>query len=416
MDKDEALDRLLQRTSRARVGSRSAGVCLEPETLAAWMDGTLTAPEREAAEAHAADCDRCLSVLAAVARTSPPPSVAESPRWFSVRWVLPLATAAVAITAWVLVPSSPGPSPAPPSAARVQTPVVQEPRPAAPAASAGDPVKPAEQSAKQSATAARADAPAPSPSQTEERRERLAQEAAPSALRDQAAAKSAPAAPTPPAARESKDQFTDSISSRARFEAARDARTAAAAGAARPMSGAPAPAATAPPPSPPMPQAEPRPSPPPAPAGSSPTQAPLIPRAEADGSRAVMRITARPVVDIQSPDGNVRWRIDGATVSRTSNGGATWSEQFTGNATPLIGGSSPAPTVCWVVGTRGVVLLSIDGQTWRRLEFPDPAADLVRVTAVDANSATVTAVDGRVFRTANGGRTWTPQEKPPTPF
>jgi photosystem II stability/assembly factor-like uncharacterized protein len=129
-----------------------------------------------------------------------------------------------------------------------------------------------------------------------------------------------------------------------------------------------------------------------------------------------MRITARPVVDIQSPDGNVRWRIDGATVSRTSNGGATWSEQFTGNATPLIGGSSPAPTVCWVVGTRGVVLLSIDGQSWRRLEFPDSAADLVRVTATDANSATVTAADGRVFRTANGGGTWTPQEKPPTPF
>jgi putative zinc finger protein len=411
MDKDEALDRLLQRTSRARVGSRSAGACLEPETLAAWMDGTLTAPEREAAEAHAADCDRCLSVLAAVARTSPPPSVAEGPRWFSVRWVLPLATAAVAITAWVLVPSSPGPSPAPPSAARVQAPVVQEPRSAPPAASEGDTAKPAERAAEQPATAARADAPARP--QAEETQKRLTQEPAPTAARDQAAAAAKPAAvePPPSVAKESKDQLTDSLSSRQRFEAPADARMGATQGGAPPAPAAPAPSAA-----PALPQAESPSGRPSEVARSSPTQGPPIPRAAANSGRSAMRITTRPVVDIQSPDGNVRWRIDGPTVSRTSNGGTTWSEQFTGNATPLIGGSSPAPTVCWVVGTRGVVLLSIDGQTWRRLEFPDPAADLVRVIATDANSATVTAADGRVFRTANGGRAWTPQEKPPAPF
>ena len=129
-----------------------------------------------------------------------------------------------------------------------------------------------------------------------------------------------------------------------------------------------------------------------------------------------MRVTARPVVDIQSPDGNVRWRLDGATVSRTSNGGATWSEQFTGTATTLTAGFSPSPTICWVVGRRGVVLLSTDSQTWRRLEFPDPAADLVRVTATDSTAATVHTLDGRVFRTADGGRTWIAQENLPAPF
>jgi photosystem II stability/assembly factor-like uncharacterized protein len=129
-----------------------------------------------------------------------------------------------------------------------------------------------------------------------------------------------------------------------------------------------------------------------------------------------MRVTARPVVDIQSPDGNIRWRLDGPTVSRTSNGGATWSEQYTGTATPLTAGSAPSPTVCWVVGLRGVIVLSTDGQTWRRIDFPHPAADLIRVTASDSNTATVTAADGRVFRTVDGGRTWTAQEKLPAPF
>lgn len=142
----------------------------------------------------------------------------------------------------------------------------------------------------------------------------------------------------------------------------------------------------------------------------------MLPRADADGRSVAMRVTARPVVDVQSPDGNVRWRLEGATVSRTSNGGATWSEQFTGTATLLTAGSSPSPSVCWVVGRRGVVLLSTDSQTWRRLEFPDPAADLGQVIALDANTATVTALDGRVFRTADGGRTWTAQENLPAPF
>lgn len=407
MDKDESLDRLLQRTARARVGPRARRMrrmrrmdeaCLEPEAIAAWMDGTLTAHEREAAEAHAAECDRCLSVLAAVARTSPPPSVAESPRWFPMRWALPLATAAVAITAWVLVPGSQAPSPAPP-------PVAQERAASSPAPPADDQVKPAEQPAP----VPRADASAKP--LTEETLKRSAEVQARPAARDQAAAKPAPSQPPPADAKESRDSLADAPSNRARFEA-REAVSSPA----QPAAGLPATAAPAPAPAPPLPQTAPPPSAPAAVARSAPTQAPMLPRPEADGRNVAMRVTARPVVDIQSPDGNVRWRLDGATVSRTSNGGATWSEQFTGTATTLTAGFSPSPTICWVVGRRGVVLLSTDSQTWRRLEFPGPAADLVRVTATDSNAATVHTLDGRVFRTADGGRTWTAQEKLPAPF
>jgi hypothetical protein len=44
-------------------------VCLDPDTVAAWFDGVLPAEARAAAEAHAASCARCQSLLAVMART-----------------------------------------------------------------------------------------------------------------------------------------------------------------------------------------------------------------------------------------------------------------------------------------------------------------------------------------------------------
>ena len=90
MNKDESLHPLLRRTSRVRADARPHGDCLDAETLAAWTDGSLTAFERAAAETHAADCDRCLAVLAAIAKTSPPPSAIQRPSWLSIRWLVPL--------------------------------------------------------------------------------------------------------------------------------------------------------------------------------------------------------------------------------------------------------------------------------------------------------------------------------------
>ena len=72
----------------------------------------------------------------------------------------------------------------------------------------------------------------------------------------------------------------------------------------------------------------------------------------------------------------------------------------------LTAGAAPSPTVCWIVGRRGTVLLSIDGLQWRRLAFPE-SVDLVAVQASDASAATVTTADNRRFRTADSGQTWT---------
>ena len=83
-----------------------AGPCLDAESLAAWSDGSLSSREREAAEAHAADCDRCLTMLATLTRTLP--AQADQSwwsRWLSVRWVVPLTAATAAVALWVAVPS-----------------------------------------------------------------------------------------------------------------------------------------------------------------------------------------------------------------------------------------------------------------------------------------------------------------------
>ena len=132
---------------------------------------------------------------------------------------------------------------------------------------------------------------------------------------------------------------------------------------------------------------------------------------------------------IQSPDPNVRWRlgappinitIDGVSagrVERSTDGGRTWTPQEPGTAGDLLlAGASPAPNVCWLVGRQGAVLLTTDGTSWRRIEFPEPKVDLVAVTARDALSATVTTADRRVYHTDDGGKTWKLQENPAAAF
>ena len=111
-------------------------------------------------------------------------------------------------------------------------------------------------------------------------------------------------------------------------------------------------------------------------------------------------------IEIASPDPSVRWRIAGSVVERSTNGGASWDAVPTGIAAELTAGAAPSTTVCWVVGRAGVVLLSIDGRTWRRIAFPE-ITDLSAVRATDARTASVSTADGRTFSTSDGGLTWT---------
>lgn len=340
MNKDESVHRLLERASRPRGDVRPQGTCLDAETLAAWTDGSLTRTARTAAEAHAADCDRCLAVLAAIAKTAPPPSSAARPAWLSVRWLVPLTTAAVAITAWVIVQEPPRPVvPAAPAAVDV----LKTPDPAAP------PERDVPEAKRPDAVQNKTDA-----------------SAAPKVLADQARAGRAAEPP------------------------------AKSAGAPVPQVARPteAPAALAAPAPPPLARAE----------------------AQQERRQSAARYALPPSGMIVSPDPNVRWRLLGTTVERSIDGGRTWQAQPTGTILELLAGSAPALDVCWIVGRSGLVLLSTDGETWRRLPFPDATADLVGVTAVDSMSATVTGAGGRTYRTTDGGKTWVLQENPAAPF
>ncbi len=122
---------------------------------------------------------------------------------------------------------------------------------------------------------------------------------------------------------------------------------------------------------------------------------------------AAMRYLGPPPIEIVSPDSSTRWRAIRSVVERSIDGGATWYAQRLDIAEHLTAGSAPSATVAWIVGQRGVVLLTTDGLTWRRVPFPE-SIDLVSVQASDATHATVTTSDGRTFVTADA-TLWSPR-------
>ena len=99
-----SMDDLLRDTLRARAADPAAA-CLDPETAAAFVDGTMSARARTGAEVHVADCPRCQAVLAALVRSTPP---IERVWWRrpAVAWLAPLTVAATAVAIWINVPGS----------------------------------------------------------------------------------------------------------------------------------------------------------------------------------------------------------------------------------------------------------------------------------------------------------------------
>jgi photosystem II stability/assembly factor-like uncharacterized protein len=97
--------------------------------------------------------------------------------------------------------------------------------------------------------------------------------------------------------------------------------------------------------------------------------------------------------------------VAGTTVERSTDGGATWQAQSTDATVRLVAGAAPSPTICWIVGAGGIVLVTRDGRTWERVPFPE-TIDLTAILAADGSNATTTAADGRVFVTTDGGKTW----------
>ncbi len=117
-----------------------------------------------------------------------------------------------------------------------------------------------------------------------------------------------------------------------------------------------------------------------------------------------------PVATVTAaPDPRVQWRLGpGGRIWRSTDAGSTWHWQPADVSADLVAGSAPSATTCWAVGTRGVVLLTVDGQRWTPLPFP-LSVDLAAVQATSARAATVTTRDGRRFETLDAGLTWSPR-------
>jgi hypothetical protein len=130
-------------------------------------------------------------------------------------------------------------------------------------------------------------------------------------------------------------------------------------------------------------------------------------RLAADSVEALRASKAAVAAEAIAPAAAARWRVvNGRVVQRSLDAGSTWADQFSANAgVELTIGSAPSATAAWFVGRAGVVIRTADGRAWTPAKFPEQV-DLVSVTATDAQSASVTTVDGRVFATTDGGATW----------
>ena len=385
-DRDDVIDRWLRRAASAPAGPGPNAACLDAEVMAAWADGALSDAALRAVRTHVAGCARC-QVLAAVMTKLEPvaaavPAKSSSHRWLG--WFVPLAAAAGAVAIWIFIPRQPpdsteGAAPPAPAAQMAQA-------PAAPA----QPPRPAEEGA------------------------RFAESAAPKLKAEQQAPRDLK--------RQSNEKDLNKELLSARTEEQRDRAQAAADPKktdVRPM-----------PPPPPAPVAAP--PPPPATVGVAgatanvaappPPPPPAMAQAVADRAAAVrgggggrggagagVRVgqdaDSLLAKEIVSTDNATRWRISGGLVEKTTDGGRTWTRVTTGVKAEFTAGASPTPTTCWLVGQRGVVLLTIDGQKWEQLKFAE-ATDLSAVRATDARTATVTTIDGREFSTIDGGNTW----------
>jgi hypothetical protein len=344
----ELPDRLLRDALRSRAPADAANVCVDAEALAAWADGTMIGAARTAFEIHAADCARCQALIAAMARSAPPPIEAARWRRAFFAWLMPLAAATAALVVVIFLSINQRRVP------ETQTALSQ------PAA--------APSRAEEMAPSRAAAPPAPAPPAPAPAGARAPGRAIADARRDGAAAKTPSARP--------RDQRKGDTSP-----------PSAAPTTAAPQFVAPAPAAAA---------------------EATAAAAALQPKrlnTRDEAQLRMMKAATAPLL-IASPARDWQWRIVGGAVEHTDDGGATWRAQALGVDDPVRAGTSPAARVCWLAGARGLVLLTTDGAHWRRIGLPE-TVDLVAIEATDGSHATVTTVTGRRFTTSDGGMTWT---------
>jgi hypothetical protein len=122
-------------------------------------------------------------------------------------------------------------------------------------------------------------------------------------------------------------------------------------------------------------------------------------------------------VVLQTPSGRILWHAGkGGSIEQSADGGKTWIAQQSPSPKDWLAGAAVSDSVAWLAGRNGAIARTQDGQPWQRVTPPPQAADAsgkmpdwASITAQNALSATVTALDGRRFTTRDGGKTWIAQ-------
>jgi hypothetical protein len=129
---------------------------------------------------------------------------------------------------------------------------------------------------------------------------------------------------------------------------------------------------------------------------------------------AALKAAAPASVQATAPFGSTVWRFGkGGRIERSADGGETWIPQTSPILEDWLAGVAVSDTVCWAAGSNGSIARTTDGERWDRVVPPAMAAgadaklpDWTGITARDAQSATITASDGRRFATVDGGKSW----------
>ena len=376
---NHAFDRELRRALAAEGGAPS-GSHVDADVAAAWMERRLDAAAQRTVDAHLAGCTDCQTLLATLARITPAEdafSGAERTWWRRLRagWLVPAAVAAAAaLVIWVAVPQQRQASERVQSSAPFSSAPPAQQTPAAPPAAADqDPnrLKPLAETA-----------PPPAPSTVAPRATDNLERLAPLIDAGEPPAPQPPPVAAPPAVAlpaappAESDKASAKLEAEApRLEARRDSLVA----------NGESPAI----------QTTPRQA-----AGGASLRAP--------DSSARVAGPSPVALTVVSADGGARWRRSAGSLEFAQRGNIPFTAVTLPIAADAItAGSSPGGTVCWLVGRAGAVLVSTDGRAFTRVPAPAPV-DFVAVTATDSRIATVTAVGGRRFRTADAGATWTP--------
>ena len=111
-------------------------------------------------------------------------------------------------------------------------------------------------------------------------------------------------------------------------------------------------------------------------------------------------------LQIPTPDPKILWMIAGpGAIEKSENGGASWKTEYLDTRALIVAGAAPTVKICWLVGMNGTILRTTNRAHWKTIT-PPAETDFMRVEATDALNATVTAMDGRKFTTADGGKSW----------